>query len=137
MTELSIKILWVYPTITDADMASIRAAKAQMDVDYRVLVKVATLASCGVSGRVLALREAPDFLTAYAMVKNTDNLEGMAEAIYWAVSRVVDNRASTIADRLSELAGKPVTELTMDQLARENISTNLKLHHKDKVPAFR
>lgn len=136
MSEPPVKILWVYPTVTDADMASIRAAKAQMDVDYRVLVKVATLASCGVSGRVLALREAPDFLTAYAMVKNTDNLEGLAEAIHWAVTRVVDNRASTIADRLTEVSGKTVTEMTMEQLARENISTNLKLHHNDKVPIF-
>lgn len=131
-----VRILWVYPDITEADRALIRAAKEQMDVEYLILPKVAQIGSCGVSGRVLALRETPPWITNYAPVVNPENQQGLMAAIHWACTKIEDARAVSAERMLSEIMGKAVTEVSMDQLAYENASTRMKLHYSDRVPVF-
>lgn len=135
MTSSSdIRTLWVHG-LTEPDMALLRTAKAGMNVDYQIVPKVAEIGSCGVSGRVLALREPPDFLTDHALVRDPENMEGLRAAIDWTVSRYADARATTVLQMVQAII--PGTrEIGRDQLAYENISVNMHLNDRSKVPLF-
>lgn len=121
--------VFVYPC-NESTVASLRAAKAGMTVDYQIVPKAAEPGA----GRVLALSAVPWIATdGIAEVRDPKNLNGVAAAIHWAATGDFDSRVSTVEQQLSKIFGKPVTEISKDQLAFEGASRSLDLDNKKKV----
>jgi hypothetical protein len=101
-------ILAVYPSKpAGADLEAFRAAKASMGIE-RLIQPVR-----GVQGspfRIIALRERPDFICDYDLVKNPTPASIQA-AMEWALSESPDSRATTVLDMLKEIFGEGIREL--------------------------
>ena len=102
------RILPVYPSKpVGADLEAFKAAKASMGIEYLIQP---VRAVNGSPFRVIALRERPDFICDYALVKNPT--EGsIRSAMEWALSDKVDDRATTVVKMLEEIFGEGVREL--------------------------
>lgn len=102
------RILPVYPAKpTGADLEAFKAAKASMGIDYLIQPLRAVNGS---PFRVIALRERPDFICDYALVKNPTEAS-VRSAMDWALGDEVDNRATTVLDMLKEIFGEGVKDL--------------------------
>lgn len=95
----------IHPAPTEAQAASIRAAKAALALPFTVQI-VAAVPGAGL--RVLALGTAPPWLCDYALVTDPANLEA---ALKWVLSDEVDPRASLVIDQLRSVFGTNVTEV--------------------------
>lgn len=91
--------IFPYP-VSKEDMDAIKAAKASMNVDFKVLPRPAVPGS---PGRVLALREKPSWFTAYAPVAHPERPESMKAALEWVLSDKDDPRGVTDVQWLQEL----------------------------------
>lgn len=91
--------IFPYP-VSKEDMDAIKAAKAAMGVDFKVLPRPAVPGS---PGRVLALREKPHWFTPYAPVGHPERAESMIAALEWVLLNTDDPRGVTDLQWLSEL----------------------------------
>lgn len=91
--------IYPYP-VSKEDMDAIKAAKAAMNVDFKVLPRPAVPGS---PGRVLALREKPNWFTSYAPVGHPERPESMKAALEWVLSDKDDPRGVTDVQWLNEL----------------------------------
>jgi hypothetical protein len=101
-------ILAVYPSKpAGADLEAFRAAKASMGIE-RLIQPVRAVQ--GSPFRIIALRERPEFICDYALVKNPTPASIRA-AMEWALSESSDSRATTVLDMLKEIFGEGIREL--------------------------
>jgi len=101
-------ILAVYPSKpAGADLEAFKAAKASMGIE-RLIQPVRAVH--GSPFRIIALRERPDFICDYALVKNP-TATSIRAAMEWALSEKSDSRATTVLDMLKEIFGEGVREL--------------------------
>ena len=116
--------LWPWP-IDPEDMRRLRAAKAKLDTPFKV---VPTEAKPGVRGRVLALGTQPVPLCheGFALVHDTSNEAALLAGLEWAITRKVDDRATTLLQVLEGLI-PGIVEIDKKTLAMENISKTLNL----------
>lgn len=124
---MRVKQLFIYPwPVTPDDLALLKAAKAELDLD--VLVKPVE-ARIGCEGRILALREDPPWITweGHALVRDPSNPVSMKAALEWAATKKHDPRAATMLGQLRSILGGEVKEIDPRIIAQENISKNLKL----------
>ena len=104
-------ILAVYPSKpAGADLEAFKAAKASMGIDYLIQP---VRAVNGSPFRIIALRERPEFICDYALVKNPTE-SSIRSAMEWALSDKFDDRATTVVKMLEEIFGKGVRELGRD-----------------------
>lgn len=121
--------VFVYP-LDEHTVGALKAAKADMDVEYQIVPKAAQI---GTQGRVIAFWYPPWIVAdGYADVTEA-TLDGLRAAIHWAATGQFDSRVSTAEQQLSKIFGKPVTEISKDQLAFEGASRALDLDNKKKV----
>lgn len=92
---------------TGADISAVN--KAIEVAGLPVEVRPATAVPGG-ADRVICINTTPDFITDYAFLPSVDS-KGLPNAIKWALSDAVDDRAITMADMLSEIMGCEVVEL--------------------------
>lgn len=108
MTEQIIPIaIHPYP-IPEAILRALRAAKAKMDVDYKLLPQKP---SGGVTGRILSLSGRPIWIRDYLSVDPSD-LDDVQRGIKWAIDPwTVEEDSVGVADTLSEIFGAEVVEV--------------------------
>ena len=98
----------IYPSKpTGDDLAMLRVAKEQVVTD--TLVKPVK-AIPGSSGRIIALRDKPNWLCDYAYIPNP-NPDSMKAALEWALGLTEDARGVTIIRTLREIFGPEVREV--------------------------
>lgn len=85
----------------------IRQAKERLGLDF--LVKPVR-AVPGSPGRVLAIREEPNFICDYAYVVNM-NLDSLTNALEWVLTDKEDKRAVTKIDMLRKTFGQRLIEI--------------------------
>lgn len=104
----TIKPLPVYPSApTGDDLTLLREAKAKLDTD--VLIQPVE-AVPGSPGRVIALRQKPNFICDYAFIPEPKP-DSMLAALDWALSDKFDSRATTVVQQLQDIFGKGVEEI--------------------------
>jgi len=125
VTHIKLLNLWPYP-LAPEDLELVKQAKAALDLDVQLKPRGAVI---GGEGRILALREPPPWITwdGYALVRDPENPGAMQAALRWAATSETDPRAVTQLGQLRGLLGGDVKELDPRQIARENMSKNLKL----------
>jgi len=108
MTEQIIPIaIHPYP-VPEAILSALRAAKAKMDVDYKLLPQKP---SGGVTGRILSLSGRPAWIRDYLAVDPGD-LDDIERGIKWAINPwVTEDDSVKVSDTLSEIFGAEVTEV--------------------------
>jgi hypothetical protein len=98
----------IYPSKpTGDDLAMLKEAKAKVGTD--ILIQPVR-AVRGSPGRVIALRERPDWICDYAYIPNP-NQQSMKEALEWALGLREDSRAITVVRTLREIFGDGIKEL--------------------------
>ena len=98
----------IYPSMpTGDDLAMLKEAKAKLDTD---IMSQPVRAVRGSPGRVIALRERPDWICDYAYIPNP-NQQLMKEALEWALGLTEDSRAFTVIRTLREIFGDGTKEL--------------------------
>jgi len=98
----------IYPSMpTGDDLAMLKEAKAKLDTDIMIQPVRAVRGS---PGRVIALRERPDWICDYAYISNP-NQQLMKEALEWALGLTEDSRAFTVVRMLKEIFGDGTKEL--------------------------
>jgi hypothetical protein len=90
-----------------ADLELFKKAKGQMGIDYLVQP---VRGVHGSPGRIIALREEPNWICDYAFVK-APNLESIKAAMTWALGEGDDPRATTVLKTLKDIFGKGVREI--------------------------
>lgn len=122
--------VFVYP-YNESTVASLRAAKAQMTVDYQIVSKEA---QWGAQRRMVAFQYVPWVVTdGIAYVNGNTTPQGVAAAIHWAATGEFDSRVSTAEQQLSKIFGKEIHEITREQIAFEGASRALDLDNKKRV----
>lgn len=103
-----IKPLPIYPsTPTGADLTLLKEAKERLDTPFLVSPVKAVPGS---PGRVIALRQRPDFLCDYAYIPDP-NPTSVLEALKWALGTHDDPRGVTVVHMLKEIFGDGTFEL--------------------------
>ena len=98
----------VYPEKpTGADLEAIRAAKSMLDTDILIRPSKAVLRS---PGRILALREKPDFVCEFALISDITP-ENIKPALAWILGLNEDYEASGMITMLREIFGESVEEV--------------------------
>lgn len=98
----------IYPSApTGDDLRLLREAKERLDVDILIRPSKALPRS---PGRVIALRERPDWICDYAFIPEP-NVESLTNALKWALSDEYDSRAVSIVSQLREIFGNGVQEI--------------------------
>lgn len=116
-----------------ADLAPIRAAKAQLEHDgaENVPVRVVPIGVGRdgfvnghlVSGRVLAIGSRPPFLCDYALVSERTSSEGWIRAFCWVTGMAErDSKATLIEDIIIAQFGPGTREITADELEGERLA---------------
>lgn len=122
--------VFVFP-YSESTVSILRAAKAQMGVDYQIVAKES---QWGARRRMVAFQYVPWVVTdGIAYVNGNTTPQAVGAAIHWAATGDFDSRVSTVEQQLSKIFGKPVTEISKDQLAFENASKALDLGNAKKV----
>lgn len=104
-----VRPLPVYPRKpVNADLELIKQAKKELNLD--ILIQPVK-AVAGSPGRILALRETPDFICDHALVKNP-TVESIKAALTWILLETEDKRGVTARMMLSEILGGEVNEIT-------------------------
>lgn len=99
-------ILWGQEATSEA-WAAVKAAFVSLGLPFLVSPVPAVP---GGQGRVICIDCEPTWIVDYARVPSPDS-PGLKNAMIWALSDVVDNRAVSMADMLSFYLGAKVTEL--------------------------
>lgn len=98
----------IYPSKpTESDLAILKAAKGM--VATTVLIKPVR-AVPGSPGRIIALRERPEWLCDYAYIPDP-NPHSMKAALEWALGLTEDPRGITVIRTLKEIFGTGVREV--------------------------
>jgi len=98
----------IYPSKpTGDDLRLLRGAKEQVVTD--TLVKPVN-AVPGSPGRIIALREKPEWICEYAYIPNP-NPASMKAALEWALGLTEDARGVTVIKTLREIFGPGVREV--------------------------
>lgn len=92
----------------DSELPYIKQAKAQLNIDTKVVPVVAQPGA----RKVLALGGRPPFVCDHALVRDPKNVEGLKAALRWYITDEPDDRVTTIAKHLSILFGAEVKEVT-------------------------
>lgn len=131
---MDLRILPIYPAPTDAILRALKSVKQQMAVDY--LIKPQKAAQ-GVSGRILAVGERPNWLAfdGYAWLPNVDNEVSVEAALEWCMGKE-DARATDLTRQLKDIFGDGVKEIDYRQLSFEGLSSKLRLD-AGSTPTFR
>lgn len=104
----TIRPLPVYPSApTGADLSLFREAKDKLGLDYLIQPVDAVVRS---PGRIIALRERPNFICDHAFVPNP-NPESISAALEWALGDSEDQRATSVLDMLRDIFGRGVQEV--------------------------
>jgi hypothetical protein len=109
-----IRPIWVYGEV---DVEKIKAAKAELDLPYRIKPHEATVG--GGTIRVLAWGTHPPFLCDYLLVTDSTDLDDLMDAVAWALHEREDPNAMTIRDVLAGVFGPGVREVTPEELEGE------------------
>jgi len=110
-----IKPLPIYPsTPTGADLAMFKEAKESLSLPF--LIKPVR-AVPGSPGRIIALRERPNFICDHAFIPEP-NPKSILEALKWATGENHDPRAVSVAQMLSEIFKSEVTEIAIPENTR-------------------
>lgn len=113
---------------TVVDMASIKAAKAQLDLDFLVVPVAATPDT---AERVLAVGSKPPWVWCdYALVSERTKPEGLVAALSWVLGDEDHPRATTTLDTMVSIFGPGTVEISAEQLAAEE-QYRLYLSHQD------
>ena len=94
---------------TGDDLALLKQAKEELDLPF--LIKPVK-AVPGSPGRIIALREHPNFVCEHAYIPNP-NPKSVLEALKWALSENYDPRAVTVVQMLSEIFKGEVKEIAI------------------------
>lgn len=89
------------------DLTLLKQAKALIPTD-KLIIPVDAVP--GSPGRIIALREHPNWICDHAYVA-TPNLESIKAALEWALTDKEDPRATTILKTLTETFGEGVKEI--------------------------
>lgn len=129
-----IRVLPIYPAASETILSALKIAKQQMAVEY--LIKP-TRAAQGVSGRILAVGERPNWLAfdGYAWLPNIDNQMSVQAALEWCMGKE-DARATDLTKQLKDIFGEGVKEIDSRQIAFEGLSSKLRLN-AGTTPTFR
>lgn len=98
------------------DLAPIKAAKAALDLSYKV-VPVDPADAPG--SRVLAVGAKPEFLCDFYLVAPQESQERLVDALWWVLEGWDDPEATTVADTLATVFGDGTREITAEELASE------------------
>lgn len=90
----------------DSELAAIREAKQQLNLNVQVKPVIATPGF----GRVLAIGERPPFICDHALVKDVNNIESLKAALKWCITGEHDDRVTTMEKWLSRLFNGKVVE---------------------------
>lgn len=118
--------LYIWHADGPADLTPVKAAKAELDVDFTirpVAVYEATDLPNYLEDRVLAVGSRPPFLCEYALVTERTSPEGYVRALRWVLGLAEsDPKATTILDTLNSILGPGVREVPTEELeARERL----------------
>jgi hypothetical protein len=89
------------------DLELIKQAKALLDTTIKIQV---CRAVPGSPGRILALRESPNFLCDHALVRNP-TLSSVQAALAYCLGLTEDTRGMTVLKMLKETFGEETTEI--------------------------
>lgn len=92
---------------TGDDLTLLKQAKALVDTDKLIIPVDAVVGS---PGRILALREKPDWICDYAYVQNP-TIESVKAALEWILNDTEDGRGMTVIRKLTEIFGPGVKEI--------------------------
>ena len=107
----SIRPLPIYPSVPTGDgLAAIKKAKAAIKSD--LLVKPVR-AIPGSPGRILAIREKPNFVCSYALVENPTE-ENLKPALEWILGLNENYKGYGAIVMLREIFGLEVTEIAAE-----------------------
>lgn len=103
--------LAVYPRKPQGqDLQLLKEAKANLQTSLLIQPVDAVPGS---PGRILALRESPNFLCDHALVRNP-TVESVQAALAYCLGLNDDPRATTVLKMLKETFGQEVTEIATD-----------------------
>ena len=94
-----------------ADLEAFKAAKASMGIQYLIQPVRAVYGS---PFRVIALRERPEFICDYALVKEPSQ-KSIQAALEWALGEHEDSRAVTIVSTLKKIFKGEVREIAISK----------------------
>lgn len=115
--------LYIWSGGARADLAALKAAKAELEFDKKV--KPIGLDATGAQlpdpfARVLAIGSRPLFLCDYALTGDRTSPEGWKRALAWCLGLVEhDEKATTTLDILISIMGKGVREISPEELEGE------------------
>jgi len=89
------------------DLAMLKEAKAKLNIDAMIQP---VRALPGSPGRIIALREKPNWICDYAFIPNP-NVDSLKEALQWVLGIKEDPRGITVIRTLREIFGRGVQEL--------------------------
>lgn len=98
------------------DLAPIKAAKAALDLPYKV-VPVDPADAPG--SRVLAVGAKPGWMCDFYLIAPQEAGERVQEALLWVLSDAHDPEATTVADTMLTIFGEGTREITAEELASE------------------
>lgn len=108
--------LWLYAE-ADVDLEPIKAAKAALDLPFRVKPVDVTEHDRGV--RVLAVGAKPGWLADFYLVAERDSPERLQAALAWVLGDGDDPDATTVGDTICAIFGEGTREITPEELASE------------------
>jgi hypothetical protein len=101
----------VYPRKpTASDLEMLKQAKANLNTSLLIQPVDAVPGS---PGRVLALRESPNFLCDHALVRNP-TVSSVQAALAYCLGLTEDTRGTTVLKMLKETFGEETTEIASD-----------------------
>lgn len=89
------------------DLTLLKQAKALIPTDKLVIPVDAVVGS---PGRILALREKPNWICDYAYIANP-TVESIKAALEWILNDTEDGRGMTVVRKLTEIFGTGVKEI--------------------------
>lgn len=112
-----VRPLWIYDPEGKMQHDALRAAKAALELPYRIVPE--RLWEGDVEVRVLAWRT-PPFACAYALVTDRTRPDVLQKMLAWALGEDDENDAAmSVADVLTAWLGPGVREITAEELAAE------------------
>lgn len=121
MVEDMARHLWIaIKDWRELDLSPIKAAKAELDLPFKVVPSRACLPDTPPSDvRILAIDDKPDWICDYVLVSSRTSLEGMKDALRWVLTGEGAEIATSAAEALNEILGPGVREISQAELDSE------------------
>lgn len=114
----ALRPLWIHAADDiEPDMAAIKAAKAALNLPFKVKPVGVSEHDFGV--RILAIGAKPTWLADFFLVGARESHARWQQALAWALGDGEDGEATTVSDTVCAIFGEGTRQITPEELASE------------------